>query len=248
MATPVHPARIIGHRGAAASAPENTLESFAEAARQGARWVETDAKLSADGAVVLMHDDDLDRTTNGKGPAAKATLAELKGLDAGSWFGPTFKGAQVPTLEEAIGAFARLGLDCNMEIKPSPGREIETAQIVMRGLGRSWPSDRQPPLVSSFSREATLAARQARPDWPLGALYDDQPDDWLDWARSVGALSIHCWHKTLTSSWAKEIKKNGFLLLVYTVNEVELAKQLFAWGADGIFTDAPGRMLEAGLG
>src|ERR1041385_7236710 len=94
--------RIIGHRGAAKAAPENTLESLREAKRQGATWVEVDAKLTADNAVILLHDDLLDRTTSGKGPAAQATLDAIRTLDAGAWFAPSWAGAKVPTLEETV--------------------------------------------------------------------------------------------------------------------------------------------------
>jgi glycerophosphoryl diester phosphodiesterase len=242
------PGRIIGHRGAALNAPENTLAGFQRAAREGARWIETDAKLTADNAVILLHDDTLERTTNGHGPVAKATLSQIRALDAGSWFGPAFAGARVPTLDEALAAIRQLDLGCNLEIKPCPGREIETAEIVMRELEELWPQEAGRPLVSSFSREALRVARRLRPDWPLGVLFDDEPKDWLDWALEIGAVSVHCWHKTLTPAWASAIKERGYGLLVYTVNEPDLARLLFEWGADAVFTDAPGRLLEAGLG
>src|SRR5687767_1083821 len=93
---------IIGHRGAAKAAPENTLEGLREAKRQGAAWVEVDAKLTGDNHVILLHDDLLDRTTSGQGPAAQATLTAIRALDAGAWFSPAFAGAKVPTLEEAV--------------------------------------------------------------------------------------------------------------------------------------------------
>ena len=242
------PARIIGHRGAAGSAPENTLAAFRRAAHEGASWIETDAKLTADNAIVMFHDDLLERTTSGKGAVARATLAELRMLDAGSSFSPAFAGEKIPTLKETVGVLADLGLDCHLEIKPSPGREIETGGTVIGELARLWPSERPLPLVSSFSRASLKAARERQPEWPMGALFDDHPRDWLEWARAIGAVSIHCWHKTLTQSWARAIKDQGFLLLVYTVNDIDHARQLFGWGVDSVFTDMPGRLLEAGLG
>ncbi len=242
------PPRIIGHRGAAGSAPENTLASIREAARQGARWVEFDAKLTADDAIVLLHDDELGRTTSGTGPAAKQSLAQIRELDAGSWFAEKFRDARVPTLKEATAALVDLDLGCNVEIKPCPGREVETGEIVMRELAGLWAKHGDLPLVSSFSRDCLVAARRLAPNWPMGVLFNDQPADWLDWAARIGSMSVHCSHKTLTSSWAMAIKSSGFLLLVYTVNEVDLAHRLFDWGVDSIFTDMPGRLLEAGLG
>src|ERR1700753_2582940 len=119
--------RVIGHRGAAEAGPENTLESFAEAKRQGAAWVEYDAKLTADNAVILLHDDTVDRTTNGTGPAAQKSLADVKRLDAGAWRGANWANARIPTLAETMSELDRLGLGSNIEIKPCPGRERETA-------------------------------------------------------------------------------------------------------------------------
>src|SRR5262249_26818835 len=107
--------RIIGHRGAAKAAPENTLEGLREAKSQGATWVEVDAKLTSDNHVILLHDDLLDRTTSGQGPAAGATLTEIRALDAGAWFAPNWAGAKVPTLEETVKELGSLGLNCNFE-------------------------------------------------------------------------------------------------------------------------------------
>lgn len=246
--------RVIGHRGAAQAAPENTLEGFIEAKAQGASWVEFDAKLTADNAVILLHDDIVDRTTNGTGFAAGMTRAALQALDAGSWFGPAWANSRIPTLAETIDCLARLDLGCNVEIKPCPGRDRETAVGVIDELRRSWPQGRPLPLVSSFSYESLLEARrldeaqqsnEASPGsrFPLGLLLEDARADWLALAQGIGAVSIHCWHETLTEDWARDIKQAGYLLLVYTVNDVNLARRLFAWGADAVFTDVPGRLL-----
>jgi glycerophosphoryl diester phosphodiesterase len=243
--------RIIGHRGAAEAAPENTLESFAEAKRQGAAWVEFDAKLTADDAVILLHDDDVDRTSNGRGPAARKTLAEMQALDAGAWFGTKWAGATIPTLAEALAEFDRLGLGYNLEIKPCPGRERETARGIIAELRRIWPQGRPPqgrlPLLSSFAYDSLLEAHALAPELPLGLLLEDDPADWRQQAEGVGAVSVNCWHEKLTEAWARDIKTAGYLLLVYTVNDLDLARRLFSWGVDAVFTDAPGRLL-AGLG
>ena len=145
--------RIVGHRGAAKAAPENTLESLREAKRQGAACVEVDAKLTADNAIILMHDDILDRTTSGQGLVAQATLEQIRALDAGSWLAPNWAGVRVPTLEEAVQELTRLGLNCNVEIKPCPGRELVTAELVMRALQRLWPA-RWAELSAGIQRRA----------------------------------------------------------------------------------------------
>ena len=131
--------QVIGHRGAAAAAPENTLASIRKAKELGASWIEFDVKLTRDGQAILFHDDRLERTTDGRGAVAATTLAEIKRLDAGSWFGPAFRGEPVPTFDEALMLCAELGLGINVEIKPCRRREAETAAVAMAALLRLWP-------------------------------------------------------------------------------------------------------------
>jgi len=235
--------RVIGHRGAAEAAPENTLTGFRAAHAQGARWVEFDAKLSADNHVVLLHDDDLDRTTDAKGPARLKSLAELKALDAGSWFSERFAGERLATLEEALALFQELDLAFNIEIKPCPGRERETAEIVLAELMRLWPHARPEPLVSSFAVDSLKAIRAAAPLARIGLLLEDHPDNWRDFGRRLNAQTINIWDKLATPAWIGEIKQEGYGLLVYTVNDAKRANELFVLGVDGVFTDAPGRIL-----
>lgn len=237
--------QVIGHRGAAESAPENTLESFRAAKNEGAGWVEFDAKLTADNQIILLHDDDLDRTTTGKGPAKALTLAQYRALDAGSWFGAKWRGVKVPTLEEAVALFREIDLRCNLEIKPCPGRDRETAEVIMTELRRIWPRDRDLPLISSFSLDSLKAAQATAPEFSRGLLLENHPAGWHDLAISVGAVSVNCWERDMTPAWAREIKEAGYGLLVYTVNDPARAKELMSWGVDGVFTDAPGRLLTA---
>jgi glycerophosphoryl diester phosphodiesterase len=159
--------RIIGHRGAAAAAPENTLAGIARAHALGCRWVELDAKLSYDRIALLMHDDRLERTTDGSGLFADRTAAELRRLDAGRWKAPEFAGEPIPTLAEAIGLMERLGMGANIEIKACPGREVETGSRVAAELRLLWPRGHGL-LVSSFSAASLEAARAAAPELPRG--------------------------------------------------------------------------------
>src|SRR6185437_12837650 len=110
---------VIGHRGAASSAPENTLGGMRRAHALGIRWVEFDVRLSGDGHCILLHDDAVDRTTDGTGEAAALDFAALRRLDAGSWFSPDFAGERIPTLEETVALLGVLGLGANVEIKPA---------------------------------------------------------------------------------------------------------------------------------
>ena len=236
--------RIIGHRGAAQAAPENTLESLREAKRQGAAWVEVDAKLTADNHVILLHDDILDRTTSGKGLAAEKTLEEFRALDAGSWFAPNWAGVRVPTLEETVRELVSLGLNCNFEIKPCPGREQLTAEFVMRELQRLWPPPGEKPLISSFAYESLKVAQRSAPEFPRAVLVEEVPENWQALCEGVEAIALNPWHKTLTPEWTKAVKAAGYKILSYTVNETPRARELFDWGVDAVFSDVPGMLLD----
>src|SRR5579864_389838 len=140
---------VIGHRGAAASAPENTLAGLRRGKALGCAWVEFDVRLTGDGALVLCHDPRLDRTTSGSGLVSAKSLAAIRELDAGSWFDPSFAGERVPTLEEGLSLAAELDLGANIEMKSDRGREYATAAAVAASLQRL--SGRGPVLlVSSF--------------------------------------------------------------------------------------------------
>ena len=235
--------RIIGHRGAAKAAPENTLEGLREAKRQGATWVEVDAKLTSDNHVILLHDDLLDRTTNGHGPAADATLTAFRALDAGAWLAPSWVGAKVPTLEETVKELCALGLNCNFEIKPCPGREQVTAEFVMRELQRLWPAQAEKPLISSFAYDSLQVAQRLAPEFPRAVLVEEVPENWQALCEGVEAVALNPWHKTLTAEWTKAIKKAGYKVLSYTVNETARARELFDWGVDSVFSDVPGQLI-----
>jgi glycerophosphoryl diester phosphodiesterase len=221
--------KVTGHRGAAAYAPENTLESFREARRRGAPWVETDVKLTADGVPILMHDESLRRTTGVDRLVAETPRAELP--------------AGVPTFEEAIACFAELGLGCNVEIKPCPGREAETAEATVRTLRRCWPGHLPPPLLSSFKDAALAAARAAAPDLPRALLLGRFVEDWRQRAEAVGAAGINTDGARLTAPWSCAVKQAGFALSVYTINDPAVARVLFAMGVDCVISDAPDLIL-----
>ncbi len=230
---------VVGHRGAAAHAPENTLVSIREAARFGAKAVEIDVALTADLAPVLMHDPLLDRTTDGKGHLDERTLAELVKLDAGAWFDRRFAGEPVPELAATLALVVDLNLGLNVELKPVPGHDVATARVVMAMLARLWPAGRPRPVVSSFSVMALAAARALAPDWPLCLLVHRVPKDWQRLTRALDCQGLHAGGRTLTRDQAKAIKAAGFFLACYTVNRPSLATKLFSWGVDTIITDAP---------
>ncbi|MEX2296696.1 MAG: glycerophosphodiester phosphodiesterase [Dongiaceae bacterium] len=229
--------RLIGHRGEAARAPENTLAAIRRAATSGLRWVEFDAKLSGDGVPLLFHDDTIDRTTNGEGPVVATKFAAIRALDAGSWFAPAFAGEKVPSLAEALALLVECDMGANVEIKPCPGREMETAGVVSAAIEAHWPADYGRLLVSSFSRAALTRARDVAPALPRGLLVWDRMATMIEDAAALECVSIHCAHQHLTREMAYAVKAAGYILVVYTVNDPALARQLIDWGVDSIITD-----------
>ncbi|RDU95592.1 glycerophosphodiester phosphodiesterase [Trinickia dinghuensis] len=229
--------RIVAHRGGGALAPENTLGAIDTGAGLGLKMIEFDAKLSADDVVFLLHDDTVDRTSNGHGAAARQPYAELGALDAGSWFDPRFAGERMPTLVQVYERCARHGLAANIEIKPCPGREAATGRLVAREAAHLWASAGVPPLLSSFSFDALEAARDAQPDLPRGLLFGAVPNDWRAQTDALACVSLHADHRKLDARLVGEIKAAGLFILAYTVNDPERARTLAQWGVDSICTD-----------
>jgi glycerophosphoryl diester phosphodiesterase len=233
---------VIGHRGSAGHAPENTLASIREAARLGAKWVEFDVRLSADGVPMLLHDDTLDRTTDGTGPIANHTQDALWSLDAGIWYDERFSGERIPTLEETIAVLAVLGLGANIEIKPSPGREAATGHTVGRMLRDAWPRALPPPLVSSFAETSLAASREAAPQIARGLLIQSVRGTWAESMRALDCATLHCGHRHLNRERVTQVRRAGYPLIAYTLNDRERAQTLFGWGVVSVITDYPDRM------
>ncbi|MBL6946943.1 MAG: glycerophosphodiester phosphodiesterase [Rhodospirillales bacterium] len=234
--------RIIAHRGASGHAPENTLAAFRKAAELGASWVEFDAKLTRDNHAILMHDDDLERTTNGAGKVAQTDWADISHLDAGTWFADEFAGETVPTLSDTISTLSELGLGANVEIKPCPGRERETGHIVAAQLVEEWPDNIPVPLISSFSRESLVAAWEVAPRIPRAFLSNRIKLDWDEQLSALECNALHTNQKYLNAVELRQIHNAGYAVRVYTVNDPMRAKELFGWGVDGVITDYPDRM------
>ncbi|NQV80170.1 MAG: glycerophosphoryl diester phosphodiesterase, partial [Alphaproteobacteria bacterium] len=228
---------VIGHRGAGGRAPENTLAAARMARALGARWIEIDAQLTADGIPVVIHDHTLERTTNGQGPVVAHTALQLAQLDAGGWFSPDYMGEPLPTLAVMLGLCRDLGLGLNIELKPGPGAEAATAQAVATLI---YEAD-QALLVSSFSMIALAAFHDAAPDVPIGALYRSPPPPDALRALVLPAYSIHVASAAITPADVTYLNRGGWRVLVYTVNDVAEGRRLRDWGVTAIFTDYPDR-------
>ncbi|WP_043642260.1 glycerophosphodiester phosphodiesterase [Chromobacterium haemolyticum] len=229
--------RFIAHRGGGVLAPENTLAGFREGLRYGYRGAECDVKLSADNVCFLLHDDTVERTSNGRGAAAALGMAQLARLDAGGWKGAAFAGEPMPTLDTVAACCLAHGIALNIEIKPCLGREAETGAAVAAEAARLWAGAALQPLLSSFSAEALCAAREAAPALPRAWLVERVPADWLSRLRDLDCVALHCDYQSLDAALATSVKQAGFQLLCYTVNQPADAERLLAWGVDSVCTD-----------
>ena len=236
---------VIGHRGAAGEAPENTLVGLRRAHALGCKWVEFDVRLTADGELILLHDDRLERTTNGRGHARELTLAAIRRFDAGAWFHPLFLGEPVPTLDEAIALLAELGLGANIELKSEPGDALATARATTEILSRSWPRHLPAPLVSSFSDQAIEAARDHAPDVPRGLLIRSVTAARQRRAADFGCMTINVDHQYLRPAIVTRLREAGYFVMAYTVNDAVRANELWQWGVSSVFSDFPNIMNSA---
>lgn len=230
--------RLVAHRGAGKQAPENTLTAMRVGHAHGYRMVEFDVKLTADNIAFLLHDATLERTTTGRGRADALSWRELSRLDAGSWHSAKYAGEPLPTLA-AIARWARAhGVACNIEIKPTPGRERETGAAVALDAVSLWRDAEMPPLLSSFSEEALDAAHAAAPSLPRALLLDALPADWLDRLARLKCVALDAYHKALSADIVDAARRAGYRVLCYTPKDPARITELAAWGVDGIITDA----------
>jgi glycerophosphoryl diester phosphodiesterase len=229
--------RWIAHRGAGKLAPENTLAAFRLGAGQGFRMFECDVKLSADGEPFLLHDAELSRTTSGQGAAAALDWVALSRLDAGGWHSAPYAGEPLLRLEALARWLRANDLAVNLEIKPSPGREHETGQVVARDAAGLWAGQAVPPLLSSFNLSALEAAQEAAPHLPRALLLEDWRDDAPGLAMSLGCVAMVVHHPQLDAGRMAAGHQAGLRMLTYTVNEPDRAQALWAAGLDGLITD-----------
>jgi glycerophosphoryl diester phosphodiesterase len=233
---------VIGHRGAAGLAPENTLPGLEAAAAAGCGWVEVDVMLAGCGTPVLHHDVSLKRIEGVADRLDRLPYDRLAALDAGAWFGARFDGTRIPTLEAALAAMLRLGLHPNLEIKPAPGAEEETARATVQAVRSAWPGDRPAPLLSSFRRTSLAAARDAAPELTRGLIAEHRPPGWRRVLAELGCRTLHLGAKHAHPVEVREARDAGWPVAVYTVNDPATAARLRAWGVDAVITDRPDLM------
>jgi len=230
---------IFAHRGASAHAPENTLAAFELAVTQQADAIELDAKLSADGRVVVIHDPTVDRTTGSHGRVKDLSLAELRGLDAGSFFSEAFRGEKIPLLEEVFETLGkRIFINVELTNYNTPRDAlVESVCMLVKKFGLQ-----KDVMFSSFFASNLSRARAYLPDVPRGLL---ALNGWPGaWARSFGFAfgryhALHPYLKDVTAEQVQRVHRLKRRVHVWTVNTAEDMRRLFDWGVDAIFTDDP---------
>lgn len=225
------PFTVFGHRGARGHAPENTLLGLDTGIRLGASWLEFDVQRHPEGALLLMHDLTLDRTTDGHGPLDTQPLEALRRLDAGD-------GQQIPTLEEALELIEQRA-GANIELKRADGTGLAVAALLRRYLAAGWAAERF--LVSSFHLPELWEFKQAAPEIPVAPLLEGVPLDWAGCAQELAAAAVHLSSEFLDARLIADAHARGCRVHVYTVNDPQQMRTLRAAGIDGVFTDYPDR-------
>jgi glycerophosphoryl diester phosphodiesterase len=237
--------QVIAHRGGGRFAPENTIQSITCGRDAGYKGVEFDVMLTKDKVPVLMHDDVVGRTIKSAHRSiSDLTLDEIISLDAGSWYDAKYSAVRVPKFEDVLQFCHQNNIWMNIEIKPAPGFERETGEVVAQTtkdfFARHSLPEEQLPLFSSFAFDSLKAAYAVAPSFKRGYLIDDimtEVPDWREKCAEIAAYSVNTNHETLNRSLASEIKNEGFGLFCYTVNTVAKAHEIMDWGVDAFCTD-----------
>ena len=229
---------LIAHRGASGYAPENTLAAFRKAVAMGLSFIETDLQLSRDARFVAIHDDTVNRTTNGQGSVHDMTLAELRRLDAGSWFGSSFVGERIPTLEEILEFAKRHDIVFYLELKPGGSWGGEHALI--GALRESGEFARV--VVISFDSALVAAVRRVEPTLMTGLLSDGQIEKPIEKALEIGARQLVIRGDLVTPAMIAEAKRNDLQVICWTVNHPAHMRLLASAGVAGIMSDYPDRL------
>ncbi|WP_425509537.1 glycerophosphodiester phosphodiesterase [Virgibacillus ihumii] len=256
----LNPNRIlnVAHRGASGHAPEHTLAAYELGEKMHGDYIEVDLQMTKDSVLIAMHDEKVNRTTNGTGYVKDKTLKEIKQLDAGSWFNkkypekanPAYVGLEVPTLEEVIRKFGR---DARYYIETKspevyPGMEEELLRILNRYklIGPNAPSSKV--LIQSFSEESLSIVHSINPDIPLiqlisysepATITDEELDEIASYAVGIGAS-----HTKIDQEYVQKVREHELLMHPYTVNTKEDMKKVLDWGVTGMFTNYPDRFNE----
>ena len=224
--------RITAHRGASGLAPENTMASVVLAMKIGAHFSEIDVQETADGELILLHDNSLNRTTDRDGNIWEQNLSDLQGVDAGSWFSPQFAGEPVPTFEQIVDT-VKDKMKLNIELKMNGHQQKLAARVVDLIQRKNFISQC---IVTSFDREEIRVVKNLDPAIKTGYIFSKMPDEDL-WTGEFDLISVN--HKLVTAELVRNAHKAGKEVHVWTVNKAEEMKKLIDLGVDNIITNYP---------
>ncbi len=231
----------IAHRGASGYAPENTLAAFRRAVALGVTFIETDLQLTRDAHFVALHDEMVNRTTNGQGSIQHMTLAEVRRLDAGSWFGSEFMGERIPTLQDIVEFSCKHDVVFYLELKPSGFWGGEHALIsALRESGAI-----QRTVIISFDPMILQGLRKIEPTLMTGLLFDGQLENPFEKALEIGARQLAVKGDLIAPNLLGEAHKRDLQVVCWTINNPAHMRMLAAAGVDGIMSDYPDRLLSS---
>lgn len=236
---PIIDSELILHRGASAYAPENTLESLHLAADMGAKWIETDVRITKDDHLVMIHDTEVDRTTDGAGRVSLMQLSDIRELDAGGWFSGRYRGALVPTLEEYLTAIQERKLGLVLELKDEPGWEERLTHYVAKIVKDIWTSDPKKLVISAFAERCLKASAELLPEFPRCAAVSAVPEDPANRLTESRAHMLHLQYRFGDDESLERLKMTGIEFGFATVNNADRARYLLNKGASSILTDKP---------
>ncbi|MFD0962030.1 glycerophosphodiester phosphodiesterase [Paenibacillus chungangensis] len=234
---------IFAHRGASGYCPENTMAAFRRALELGATGIETDVQRTADGKLVLIHDESLKRTAGHAALVKDITYEEMNKLDAGSWYGKDaeFAGERIPLLEDLLALTKSTDTMINLELKntviPYEGME----QQVIDAVRKHGMSDRI--VISSFNHYSLVLCKELAPDIRTGVLYMEGIYEPWKYAAAIGADALHAYRYAVLPEWVNEAREDGVHYHPFTVNDEAEMERMLACGVSGIITDYPDKLV-----
>ena len=233
---------IFAHRGSAGTHPENTMAAYIEAEKVGAEGLEIDVHLTKDNQLAVIHDNTVNRTTNGSGMVRDYTLAELKKLDAGSWFSPSFQQERIPTLEEVLKFIQNNNMILNIELKYAVLDDVDFEKKVIQAVEAHDLVDRV--IISSFNHEGLKKVNQLQPKIECAALYMERLFEPWNYVKTFGAKAIHSYAKKTDANMIHKATENNVAVRVFTVNKTAQLHYFIQANSPAIITDYPKKALE----
>ncbi|MDA2925906.1 glycerophosphodiester phosphodiesterase [Acidobacteria bacterium AH-259-G07] len=231
---------VIAHRGASGEAPENTMAAFERAIEMKVDLIELDIHFSKDGEIMVIHDETVDRTTDGRGAIAEMTRNEVQALDAGSWFSPRFEGERAPTLSEVLELVKPTPVNLLIEIKQGRGLPHGFEKRLIQAIQEHNILSRV--IVQSFNHAAVRKVKEENPSIATGALIDYRSPDPVSEVKAAGAETLGLKSSLVTREIIEKAHRNGLRVFVWTVNKLARIRKMLILGVDGVITDYPSRV------